>query len=148
MVGIGLLGLLLCLVTSAGSGAGANGTANDRARRTGHGATDRGTAHGACRAAHPCAGFLVALSSLTGDSAAGRSQGSADSGADGTADRAADDRSAHSTSGAADGLTRVLLVVRRRAIAEIGIVRFVLVRISGWVVHLISPQIACTSRAG
>ncbi|HEX5579429.1 MAG TPA: hypothetical protein VFY43_07175 [Candidatus Limnocylindria bacterium] len=115
-VRIRLFSLFLELIACPGTSPGANGTTDHGAGRTSHRATQDGTTDGTRRTA--CAGsdLLVTLGRLTGNGTAGGTNGAADRGAHRATDHATDYRAAHRASRAANGLARMLLVVRSGAV--------------------------------
>jgi hypothetical protein len=109
---VALLGLLLQLVTGPGATGRSDGATDDRARRSGHGATEGRAGRAAPQRTGSGTGLIVALGRLSGDRPSDGADAATDHGADRSADDRADGRATKGAGTGAKGLGTTLLVLR------------------------------------
>jgi hypothetical protein len=111
------LGLFLGLVARAGTAGRTDRATDDRAGRSGDGATGESTGSGATEGSGACTGLVVAFGRFTGDRATDGADRATDDGAGGATDGHADGCAAESTGSGADGFRAAFFILGGRATA-------------------------------
>jgi hypothetical protein len=114
-----LLGLFLGLVARAGTAGRTDRTTDDRAGRSGDGATNESAGRAATEGSGACTGLVVAFGRLTGDRATDGADRATDDGTGGATDGHPDGCAAERTGTGANGFRAAFLVLGSRATALI-----------------------------